>query len=233
MPARDDFTPDVIRRLGEAVNLHCSNCDAPTKGGHSAEDKAVSVGVACHINGAASGGPRYDSSQSAEERRSFDNGIWLCANCARLIDADVARFTAEVLRTVKRGAIRLAAERLGRPPTPIAAAPTVSTAAAGERGAMSALAIHLEVLREQAYEANVSGSWRIATPRYDVSRIDDLLPSLPTMTADPTCCEWMKMIHYWAQRPDEPPAARMIQSESERLLRWLRSRLAQSAAAAQ
>ena len=93
MSARDDFTPDVIRRLGETVNLHCSNCDAPTKGGHSAEDKAVSVGVACHIHAAAPGGPRYESSQPAEARRSFDNGIWLCANCARLIDADVARFT--------------------------------------------------------------------------------------------------------------------------------------------
>jgi hypothetical protein len=140
----------------------------------------------------------------------------------RSTSGDEARFTAEVLRTVKRGALRLAAERLGRPPATIAAAPV---AAADERGAMRALAIHLEVLRERAYEINVSGSWRLVMPRYDVSRIDDLLPSLPTVTADPTCCEWLKMIHYWVLKPGEDPAARMIQSESERLLPWLRSRL--------
>lgn len=225
MPARDDFTSEVIRRLGETVNLHCSNCDAPTKGGHSTDEKSVSVGVACHIHAAAAGGPRFDASQTEEERRSFDNGIWLCANCARLIDADVERFTAEVLRTIRRGAIRLAAERLGRPPTPIASPPATSTTATDEQGALRALVIHLEVLREHAYETNVSGSWRLVTPQYDVSRVDDLLPKVPSVTADHLCGESLRTIHYWVRWPGEPHAARMIQSDSERLLTWLRSRL--------
>jgi ribosomal protein L37AE/L43A len=46
------------------------------------------IGVAAHISGAAPGGPRYDASMSSEARKSINNGIWLCANCARLVDGD-------------------------------------------------------------------------------------------------------------------------------------------------
>lgn len=38
---------------------------------------------------------------SSEERRSVENGIWLCQNCAKLIDNDVGRFTVVVLRDWK------------------------------------------------------------------------------------------------------------------------------------
>jgi hypothetical protein len=218
MASRDEFSGDVIRRLGESVNLHCSNCDAPTKGAHSVEGKAISVGVACHIHAAAPGGPRYEASQTEDERRSFDNGIWLCANCARLIDSDVARFSADLLRSWKRGALRLAAERIGRPPVAVST-PTQSE----EHGAIRALMLHLEVLRENAYEINVSGSWRYVTPTYDITRVDDLLPKVPVVLEDMTCKESFRLIHYWAARPAEGNAARMIFSESERVLSWLRA----------
>jgi hypothetical protein len=49
MPARDDFTSEVIRRLGETVNLHCSNCDAPTKAGHPALPHASHIGQAAAV----------------------------------------------------------------------------------------------------------------------------------------------------------------------------------------
>jgi hypothetical protein len=220
MASRDEFSGDVIRRLGESVNLHCSNCDAPTKGGHSLEGKAISLGVACHIHAAAPGGPRYDASQTEDERRSFDNGIWLCANCARLIDSDVPRFSADVLRSWKRGALRLAAERIGRPPI------VVPTPTQGEEhGPIRAMVLHLEVLREHAYEINVSNSWQRVTPTYDLTRVDDLLPQVPTVLEDHSRKESMRLIHYWAARPAEGDAARMIFSESERLLSWLRTRV--------
>jgi hypothetical protein len=37
-------------------------------------------------------------------RRAKDNGIWLCQNCGRLVDADANKFTVEVLAVWKRGA---------------------------------------------------------------------------------------------------------------------------------
>ena len=221
MSSRDEFSGDVIRRLGESVNLHCSNCDAPTKGGHSVEGKAISLGVACHIHAAAPGGPRYNASQSEDERRSFDNGIWLCANCARLIDSDVPRFSADVLRSWKRGALRLAAERIGRPPTVVVPTPTEGE----DRGPIRAMMLHLEVLREHAYEINVNVSWRNVTPTYDLTRVDDLLPKVPAVLEDMTCKESFRLIHYWAARPAEGNAARMIFSESERVLSRLRERV--------
>lgn len=86
--ARDDFPKETNRTLCDRVGALCSNpdCRAPTKAAHTDDDRAVSVGVACHINAAAPGGPRYDPAQTPEQRSSIDNGIWLCATCGTLID---------------------------------------------------------------------------------------------------------------------------------------------------
>ncbi|WP_394847384.1 hypothetical protein LZC95_07955 [Pendulispora brunnea] len=114
---RDDFSSDTIRKLGERVNLHCSNpkCRAPTKSAHETDDKAANVGKACHIHAAAAGGARYDSAQTAAERRSIHNGIWLCSNCGALIDSDPARFPASLLRAWKALAEHEAREQIGKP----------------------------------------------------------------------------------------------------------------------
>ena len=118
--ARDDFNEKTIRALGERVNLHCSNpsCNAPTKGPHSSGDKATSVGVACHIHAASPGGARYDETQTREERESIDNGIWLCATCARLIDADPGTYPATLLRSWRNQAELAAAQGVGKPLAP-------------------------------------------------------------------------------------------------------------------
>jgi hypothetical protein len=60
--------------------------------------------VAAHICAASPGGPRYDTAQIREVRRARDNGIWLCQNCGRLVDADAQKFTIEVLTNWKRAA---------------------------------------------------------------------------------------------------------------------------------
>src|SRR5207302_9515453 len=58
---------------------------------------SVNIGVAAHIAAASSGGPRYDCKMSADTRGSIANGIWLCQDCAKLVDSDEDRFTAEIL----------------------------------------------------------------------------------------------------------------------------------------
>ena len=62
------------------------------------------VGVAAHICAASPGGPRHNAAQTREERRSKDNGIWLCQNCGRIVDADPSSYPAEKLNEWKRGA---------------------------------------------------------------------------------------------------------------------------------
>ena len=116
MAQRDDFSKETARTLGERVGLLCSNpaCRALTKAAHTDDDRALSVGMACHIRAAAEGGPRYDALQSADERSSIKNGIWLCASCGTLIDKDEARFPVALLEAWKSKAEGDSRTRIGR-----------------------------------------------------------------------------------------------------------------------
>ena len=95
---RDDFLKQTITELGKCVGYRCSNpeCRRPTIGAN-AQDSPITIGVAAHIYAASPGGPRYNPAQTREERRAKANGIWLCQNCARLIDTDDRRFSVELL----------------------------------------------------------------------------------------------------------------------------------------
>jgi hypothetical protein len=97
---RDDFPRPVIEMLAKRVGLRCSNpsCRQLTSGPHTDQMKALNVGVAGHVTAAAPGGPRYDESLTPEQRMSIDNGIWLCQFCGKLVDNDVIRYPATLLR---------------------------------------------------------------------------------------------------------------------------------------
>jgi hypothetical protein len=68
-------------------------------------DKAVVTGRAAHVTAARKGGPRYDKTLTPEQRKSADNGLWLCADDADLVDKDSGKaFSVKQLRSWKRGA---------------------------------------------------------------------------------------------------------------------------------
>lgn len=115
MASRDDFTKSTKSFLARRVGYRCSNptCRTPTVGPSEEADGVVSIGVAAHITAAAENGPRYDPTLSSGARRESENGIWLCQNCAKLIDSDLAKFSAHVLRAWKRAAEVSAALELG------------------------------------------------------------------------------------------------------------------------
>lgn len=96
---RDDFTKTDKDILAKRVGFKCSNpnCRKVTIGPNSDVEKTVNVGVAAHIKAAASGGKRYDSNQTVDERGSIENGIWLCQTCAKLIDSDEQKYTCDLL----------------------------------------------------------------------------------------------------------------------------------------
>ncbi len=144
--ARDDFSDDTKRKLGDRVNQLCSNpaCGAGTKGPHTSPSKASSVGKACHIHAAAPGGPRYDLSQTTDERSSIDNAIWLCAICADKIDADPDRYSAHTLREWKLDAELKAHRAQGKPAVPRADPSTVDRLAAILIGTEARLVYALE-----------------------------------------------------------------------------------------
>jgi hypothetical protein len=73
----------------------------------------VSVGVAAHITAASPKGPRYDRKLTPRQRKSFDNGIWLCQTCGKAVDSDKSVHTVAQLRGWKGRAEREARTRLG------------------------------------------------------------------------------------------------------------------------
>lgn len=129
---RDDFTETVKSALCDRVGGRCSKpeCRAFTKGPSLTPAKATSIGHAAHIHAAAAGGPRYLATQTADERRGFENGIWLCANHAAQVDADESAFTAEELRRWKSEAEEFASRMIGK-------AMPLSTGAEAPRGLVS------------------------------------------------------------------------------------------------
>lgn len=110
---RDDFTQATVQRLAKRVGFKCSNpeCRKPTSG-PGADGGAVSLGVAAHITAASQGGPRFNEHLTSEGRRAPENGIWLCQQCSRLVDADDAAYEVEDLTEWKAFAEAAAAVEL-------------------------------------------------------------------------------------------------------------------------
>ncbi len=94
----------------------CSNpdCRAATSGPNSDLTKAVNIGVAAHITAASVGGPRYASQLAPSDRSHASNAIWLCQNCAKLIDNDPSNYTVAKLNSWKASAEVEAQEYLGK-----------------------------------------------------------------------------------------------------------------------
>lgn len=116
---RDDFPKSVKRNLRNRVNGHCSkpDCRKSTTGPKKNNDEVNCIGRAAHIHAAAEGGARYLKTMTREERRSFHNGIWLCADHASDIDSDEEAYPADLLRQWKKETEAWAHAELGEKPT--------------------------------------------------------------------------------------------------------------------
>ena len=87
---RSKFSPQVKKRVAGRNGYRCSfpQCDKPTIGPAESTVDSVSDGVACHIFSAAAGGPRGQGTLGSDQLRDIENALWLCANHARIIDAN-------------------------------------------------------------------------------------------------------------------------------------------------
>ncbi len=96
---RDDFDQKTKIILAQRVGFRCSNpnCRKLTSGPQEKSTKSMNIGVAAHISAASKGGVRYNPNLSSIERKSIENGIWLCHNCAKLIDNDEKRYNTDLL----------------------------------------------------------------------------------------------------------------------------------------
>lgn len=110
---RDDFDKPTKGVIARRVNYMCSipYCPLFTQKPHPADTEDVlNLGIAAHITAASEGGPRFDPTMTPEQRKSANNGIWLCEKCARVIDLAPELYTVELLQHWKR----LAEEKTAR-----------------------------------------------------------------------------------------------------------------------
>jgi hypothetical protein len=116
--SRDDFPTNTKKILQARVGSRCSNpsCQCTTSGPNAVDDKVTCIGVAAHITAASPGGPRYNADETTEHRKSIKNGIWLCENCAKLIDVDPLIYTVYELHTWKEYTENLVGDELGTGP---------------------------------------------------------------------------------------------------------------------
>ena len=124
---RDDFSGTTIDQLAKRVGSRCSNpeCIRPTSGPRDQPEKSVNIGDAAHITAASPGGARYDANITKAARRSISNGIWLCQNCAKLIDNNPKRYNTSLLNHWKEVAEERARSELERPTLTAQRGPTL------------------------------------------------------------------------------------------------------------
>jgi len=89
MSAREEFKRGTIDALSKRAGFICSNpnCRKMTVASEeSSNSGVVYMGRAAHICAAAAGGARYNKEMTMEERSGISNAIFLCSNCADIID---------------------------------------------------------------------------------------------------------------------------------------------------
>ena len=96
---RDEFNEKTKRVIQDRAGNQCSNpdCRTLTSGPNAHPERSTKTGVAAHITAASSGGPRYDPNLSSEQRKSAENGIWLCQRCAHFVDTDSLNYPIDLL----------------------------------------------------------------------------------------------------------------------------------------
>jgi hypothetical protein len=115
---RDDFPESVKTQLAKRVGYRCSrpDCQRATSGPSLTTPQAVNMGVAAHITAASPGGVRYDPSLTSEQRKSYENGIWLCKYCGDLVDKDAMTYPVQLLLDWKASAEQRAGMEVHRLP---------------------------------------------------------------------------------------------------------------------
>ncbi len=104
---RDNFTSATKKSLGMRVNYICSN---PTCRKYTLKPKVTVLdgweilGDAAHIKGSRPGAKRYDPNMTSKQRKSVENGIWLCKRCHVIIDSEPDWATVKLLQSWKTDA---------------------------------------------------------------------------------------------------------------------------------
>jgi hypothetical protein len=114
---RHEFSKSTKILLMQMAGGMCSKpgCFVHTVAANVSQSRQAWIHNVAHICSAAPGvgAARYDPDQTEEQRKSHENGIWLCANHATIIDSDEENYPVELLRDWKKQALRRSNDLLG------------------------------------------------------------------------------------------------------------------------
>jgi hypothetical protein len=102
---RDDFSPSTKELIAKRSGYICAypGCQRMTIAGSNDRSSGITnTGIAAHITAASLLGPRYDSSMSADERKSERNGIWTCQIHGKFIDDNPSQCSIKELKRWKK-----------------------------------------------------------------------------------------------------------------------------------
>jgi hypothetical protein len=88
----------TVKRLFAVSKNRCAfpTCPAPL-----VDPSGTIVGHICHIKGKRNG-PRYDGSQTDEDRHGFENLILMCSPHHKVVDSDATKYSVKALQEMKR-----------------------------------------------------------------------------------------------------------------------------------
>jgi len=113
------FDAETKKKIGARAGWRCSfpDCGRVTVGPGANPDEFAQSGTAAHIYSKSENGPRGTGGLSAAERKSVDNGIWLCAHHGQVVDNNRGdKYPAALLRSYKlQHEAQIAAEHEGLP----------------------------------------------------------------------------------------------------------------------
>lgn len=116
---KTNFTKPTREKLAMSANFRCvrPGCGLVTHFYDPTEDRTINIqGQGAHIHAASKGGARYDIDLTDLQVRHYNNGVWLCANCATLIDRLPADYPPDMLKQWQKDAVeRIRRTGLGAP----------------------------------------------------------------------------------------------------------------------
>lgn len=103
---RSNFSRTTRIHLEDMAGGRCANpsCRILTRGPAMYDERAIPIGHGAHIHAAAPKGPRGRRDLTPEQIRALENGVWLCPNCATIVDRDVHAYSVDVLQGWQRRA---------------------------------------------------------------------------------------------------------------------------------
>ena len=102
-PKENDFSERIKRLAGRSVGFRCCfpGCNRLLISKKENSDEILNTAEYAHIIAASPGGPRYDSSVSSDDIKSYDNCIVLCATHHHVIDNNPNNYPSKKLKDWK------------------------------------------------------------------------------------------------------------------------------------